>query len=123
MGRISFAAIARAVRRIISCSGESSKSIAILGVKGADGLLGLRFAWADGPPAAVSEVADHPAALFQKVHRRVALPGHVIDDLGEETFTIHLRNTGPAFLVGEAVEARAGDGSSVNITRTRARVW
>src|SRR5439155_17797223 len=108
-GRISFSAKSRAVRRIISCSGESSKSIAILGVKGADGLLGLRFAWADRSSAAVSEVADHPAALLQEVHRGVALPGHVVDDLGEETVSIHLRNAVAAFLVGAGVEARAGD--------------
>src|SRR6058998_453403 len=84
-GRISFSAKSRAVWRINSCSGESSKSIAILGVKSADSLLGLRFARADRASAAVSEVADHVAALLQEVHRGVALPGHVIDDLAEET--------------------------------------
>src|SRR5207249_1994110 len=112
-GRISFSAKSRAVRRIISCSCESSKSIAILRVKSADDLLGLRFAWADRPSAAVSEVADHPAALLQEVHRGVALAGDVIDDLGEETVAIHLRNASAALLVGEGVEARAGERPSV----------
>src|SRR2546425_8600650 len=108
-GRISFSAKSRAVRRIISCSGESSKSIAIFGVKGADCLLGLRFAWADRPPTAVSEVADHLAALLQEVHRRVPLAGHIIDDLGEETVALHLRNASPAFLVGGRAEGRRGE--------------
>src|SRR5712692_2917664 len=121
-GRISFSAKSRAVRRIISCSGESSKSIAVPGVKGADGLLGLRFARANRPSAAVSEVADYRAALLQEVHRRVALAGHVIDDLVEEAFPIHLRNAGAALLVGEVVEARAGEGPSVQHHEDRRQI-
>src|SRR6059036_2334461 len=121
-GRISFSAKSRAVRRIISCSCESSKSIAILRVKSADDLLGLRFAWADRPSAAVSEVADHPAALLQEVHRGVALAGDVIDDLGEETVVIHLRNASAALLVGEGVEARAGERLSVQHDEDRREI-
>src|SRR5437879_629947 len=95
-GRISFSAKSRAVRRIISCSCESSKSIAILRVKSADDLLGLRFAWADRPSAAVSEVDDHPAALLQEVHRGVALAGDVLADRGGATVAIHARNASAA---------------------------
>src|SRR5881628_1949053 len=121
-GRISFSAKSRAVWRIISCSGESSKSIAILGVKGADGLLGLRFARADRPSTAVSEVADHLAALLQEVHRGVALAGHIINDLCEETVSIHLRNAGAALLVGERMEARAGERPSVQHDEDRREI-
>src|SRR5256712_3187587 len=87
-GRISFSAKSRAVRRIISCSGERSKSIACLGAKSAHGLLGLRFALVQGP-SAVSQIADDLAALLQQVHRRVPLPRHVVDDLLEETLAVH----------------------------------
>src|SRR5256712_12975814 len=112
-GRISFSAKSRAVRRIISCSGDRSKSIACLGAKSAHGLLGLRFALVHGPSAAVSEVADHLAALLQQVHRRVPLPRHAVDDLLEETLSVHLRHAGAALLVPERVEARSREGSAL----------
>src|SRR5439155_15642784 len=84
-GRISFSAKSRAIRRIISCSGDRSNSIACLGAKSANGLLGLRFALVQRPSAAVSQVADDVAGFRKQVHRRVPLPRHVVDDLRKET--------------------------------------
>src|SRR5438445_3589872 len=121
-GRISFSAKSRAVRRIISCSGERSKAIAVLGANSAHGLLGLRFALVQGPSAAVSEVADDLAALLQQVHRRVPLPRHVVDDLLEETLAVHLWHPGSAFLVRERVEARSREGPAIQHDEDRRQV-